>query len=194
MWAFLARNQNFLARKRSNLSHPGTDKHISLQQSFLGVIEDVWETRQKAIENAIETSILQSMALVKLLPPDLLNWISSGSCFTEESFVRLQGKALGEGKDSRRLCGASILAWGPQQNAYDLICFSSLEKMLMVPGVWKVGKGCPHNPTWRVYFGIAPAPYCFQLPLWNWANWQLLKDKHMLILKGSIKFLLSQQV
>lgn len=41
MWAPLARNGNFLARKRGNLSNPYMDKYFSLQQSFSGVIEDV---------------------------------------------------------------------------------------------------------------------------------------------------------
>lgn len=67
------------------------------------------------------------MALVKLLLPDLLNWISSGQRFTEESFVRPRGKDLGEVKDSIQT------VWGSfsKMHGLDLL----LLKMLVVPGI-----------------------------------------------------------
>lgn len=72
------------------------------------------------------------MALVKLLLPDLLNWISSGHRFTEESFVRPQGKDLGEIKDSAQtVWGSSSLGARSKMHGLDLL----LLKMLVVPGI-----------------------------------------------------------
>lgn len=106
------------------------------------------------------------------------------------------------GKELRRWSWSQFRLWGflssldskdQGSEQMHMTWFASpLKTMLMVPVIWKVDKDLFTVSPWRVYFGVVP--HCSKLPWWNLASPQLFKDKHMLIGKASIKYLLIWQV